>query len=87
MYLKGWQANATGEDVESVLSENRAIDIKKHEGQEAAEFTWTSYVDTDDDILDVLSIALWYNDRTEDSIREVRAELKSLLARHRRTGH
>jgi len=71
MYVKGWQANTTGEDVAKVLERFGAVDIVSEEGDEHPEFTWTSFVDCDEDLLKLLAITLWYNDRSDDDITAI----------------
>lgn len=85
MRLNGWQANATDEDVVTVLRRYGAVDPRKLEdGEEHPEFEWTSYVDTDEDVLNALAITLWYNDRSDAAITTILAEVKALLEKHGR---
>lgn len=86
MYLKGWQENTTHEDVAAVLTKYGATDVVKQFSTEFPEFTWTSYVDDDRDVLDALSIMLWYNDRSDESIATIRARIAELLVEHKRKG-
>lgn len=84
MLFKGCQANATGEDVaQEDLKRYGAINVVSLDGGDYPEFEWESYCDSDTDVLDVLSVALWYNDRSHEQIERIRAAVKTLLKNER----
>jgi len=83
MRFEGWQANTTGEDVASVLRRFGAEDVQTQPGETWPEFIWTSYVDSDEDIVDVLAIMLWYNERTDEEIEAARSVMREWLAKTR----
>jgi hypothetical protein len=80
MYYDGWQANMTDEDVTATVTKYGATDVVTTTGREHPETTWRSYVDTDEDLVDTFSIMVWYADRTDDQISEMRQRLAALLA-------
>lgn len=85
MSFNGWPDNATGEDVVAMLKKYGGYDMIQHPNPNGDRFfKWYSAVDKDIDILNVLCIMLWYNDRSVKSIDSIRAEVATLLTIHRR---
>lgn len=81
MYVDGWQANTTDEDVRSVLERFGAEQIKALGPDPSGwpAFTWRSFVDADEELVNLTLIGAWYNDRNDEQLEDLRTLLTAWL--------
>jgi hypothetical protein len=83
--LIGWMANTRREETDATaayLYYCGCMSVSVDNSGENPEFHWTQHCDSDEDIVDVMSVALYYNDRSVEQIDEMQNELRGMLLRY-----
>jgi hypothetical protein len=86
MKINGWMTNTNLDEVnltQQILKSHDAINIKVDEqGQDGPEYTWDQFCDSDNDLINIVSVMLFYADRSEQQIAAIKEKLAALLVEY-----